>query len=69
LKTSHCIGASHIRDNVDRHFSEQEQLENQQKLQQNIMQNWTKDVDTSGNLARVGIRCSVRDLAPMIGNV
>ena len=69
LKTSHCIGASHVRDNVDRHFSEQEQQENQQKLQQNIAQLWTQDVDTSGNLARVGIRCSVRDLAPMIGNV
>ena len=69
LKTSHCIGASHIRDNVDRHFSEQEQLENQQKIQQNIAQPWTQDVDTSGNLARVGIRCSVRDLAPMVGNV
>ena len=69
LKTSHCIGASHVRDNVDRHFSEQEQQENQQKLQQNIAQPWTKDVNTSDNLARVGIRCSVRDLAPMIGNV
>ena len=69
LKTSHCIGASHVRDNVDRHFSEQEQQENQQKLQQNIAQPWTQDVNTSDNLARVGIRCSVRDLAPMIGNV
>ena len=47
LKTSHCIGASHVRDNVDRHFSEQEQQENQQKLQQNIAQAWTQDVDTS----------------------
>ena len=36
LKTSHCIGASHVRNNVDRHFSEQEQQENQQKIQQNI---------------------------------
>ena len=26
-------------------------------------------MDTSGNLARVGIRCSVRDLAPIVGNV
>ena len=44
LKNSHCIGASHVRDNVDRHFSEQEQQENQQKLQQNIAQAWTQDV-------------------------
>ena len=69
LKTSHCIGASHVRDNVDRHFSKQEQQENQQKIQQNIAQPWTQDVDTSGNLARIGIRCSVRHLAPMVGNV
>lgn len=69
LKTSHCIGASHVRDNSERAFSEEEQRDNQQKLQQNIAQDWTKDVDTSGNLARVGIRCSVRDLAPMVGNV
>lgn len=68
-KSSHCIGASHIRDNTDRTFSEQEQRENQQKLQQNISQSWTQEVDTSGNLARIGIRCSVRDLAPMGGNV
>lgn len=68
-KSSHCIGASHLRDNTDRTFSEQEQRENQQKLQQNIVQSWTQEVDTSGNLARIGIRCSVRDLAPMVGNV
>ncbi|WP_018356668.1 bifunctional tRNA (5-methylaminomethyl-2-thiouridine)(34)-methyltransferase MnmD/FAD-dependent 5-carboxymethylaminomethyl-2-thiouridine(34) oxidoreductase MnmC [Rodentibacter pneumotropicus] len=68
-KTSHCIGASHIRDNTNRTFSEQEQQENQQKLQQNIAQSWTQDVDTSGNLARTAIRCSVRDLAPIVGNI
>ncbi|RFO71462.1 hypothetical protein CH565_09360 [Haemophilus influenzae] len=34
-----------------------------------MVQPWTQDVDTSGNLARVGIRCTVRDLAPMVGNV
>ncbi|OOF49454.1 bifunctional tRNA (5-methylaminomethyl-2-thiouridine)(34)-methyltransferase MnmD/FAD-dependent 5-carboxymethylaminomethyl-2-thiouridine(34) oxidoreductase MnmC [Rodentibacter trehalosifermentans] len=68
-KSSHCIGASHLRDNTDRTFREQEQRENQQKLQQNLAQSWTQEVDTSGNLARIGIRCSVRDLAPMVGNV
>lgn len=68
-KTSHCIGASHVRDNAVCHFSEQEQRDNQQKLQHNIAEDWTKEVDTSGNLARVGVRCSVRDLVPMAGNV
>lgn len=68
-KTSHCIGASHVRDNTTREFSLTEQQENQQKIQQNIPEEWTKEVDTSGNLARIGVRCSVRDLTPMMGAV
>lgn len=68
-KQSHCIGASHLRDNTSRTFSQAEQLDNQQKLQRNIAESWTQEVDVSTNLARVGIRCSVRDLAPMVGNV
>lgn len=68
-KTSHCIGASHVRDNATREFSLTEQQENQQKIQQNIPEEWTKEVDASGNLARIGVRCSVRDLTPMMGAV
>lgn len=68
-KTSHCIGASHVRDNATREFSLTEQQENQQKIQLNIPEEWTKEVDTSGNLARIGVRCSVRDLTPMMGAV
>ena len=68
-KTSHCIGASHVRDNATREFSLTEQQEDQQKIQQNIPEDWTKEVDTSGNLARIGVRCSVRDLTPMMGAV
>lgn len=68
-KTSHCIGASHVRDNATREFSLTEQQENQQKIQQNIPEDWTREVDTSGNLARIGVRCSVRDLTPMMGAV
>lgn len=68
-KVSHCIGASHVRDNATREFSLTEQQENQQKIQQNIPEEWTKEVDTSGNLARIGVRCSVRDLTPMMGAV
>ena len=68
-KTSHCIGASHVRDNATREFSQTEQQENQQKIQQNILKEWTKEVDTSGNFARIGVRCSVRDLTPMMGAV
>ena len=68
-KASHCIGASHVRDNATREFSLTEQQENQQKIQQNIPEEWTKEVDTSGNLARIGVRCSVRNLTPMMGAV
>ena len=68
-KTSHCIGASHVRDNATRELSLTEQQENQQKIQQNIPEDWTKEVDTSGNVARIGVRCSVRDLTPMMGAV
>lgn len=68
-KTSHCLGASHIRDNEDRSFSLQEQQENQLKIRQNLAVDWTKEVDTSDNHARIGIRCAVRDRIPMVGNV
>lgn len=68
-QTSHCIGASHVRDCEERHFSDTEQQENQLKIQKNIGLDWTKEVDTSGNLARMGIRCAVRDRIPMLGNV
>ncbi len=68
-KTSHCIGASHVRNDETRHFSLQEQQENQQKIQKNIIESWTKDVDTSDNLARIGVRCTVRDRIPLMGNV
>lgn len=69
-KTSHCIGASHVRDNAERTFSLQEQLENQIKIQQNLSPaSWINDVDTSKNQARVGVRCSVRDRIPIVGNV
>lgn len=68
-KKQHCIGASHLRDNADRHFSLHEQQENQHKIQQNITALWTQEIDTSDNIARVGIRCAVRDRVPVVGNV
>ncbi|AWX13930.1 bifunctional tRNA (5-methylaminomethyl-2-thiouridine)(34)-methyltransferase MnmD/FAD-dependent 5-carboxymethylaminomethyl-2-thiouridine(34) oxidoreductase MnmC [Mergibacter septicus] len=72
-KQSHCIGASHIRDNSNTDFSPLEQQQNQQKIQQNLNPDgtiqWVKEVDTSANLARMGVRSSARDRAPLIGNV
>ncbi|PJG84761.1 bifunctional tRNA (5-methylaminomethyl-2-thiouridine)(34)-methyltransferase MnmD/FAD-dependent 5-carboxymethylaminomethyl-2-thiouridine(34) oxidoreductase MnmC [Conservatibacter flavescens] len=68
-KRSHCLGASHVRNNDSRAFSQIEQLENQQKIQQNLAHvAWTLDIDTSDNIARQGIRCSVRDRIAMMGN-
>lgn len=67
---THCIGSSHIRDNQERQFSEKEQQENQRKIQQNLAGvSWVNDVNTSNNQARVGVRCSVRDRIPIVGNV
>lgn len=69
-KQSHCIGASHVRDNAERTFSAQEQWENQQKIQHNLASvDWVNDVNTSGNQARIGVRCATRDRIPMLGNV
>ncbi|WP_443090755.1 bifunctional tRNA (5-methylaminomethyl-2-thiouridine)(34)-methyltransferase MnmD/FAD-dependent 5-carboxymethylaminomethyl-2-thiouridine(34) oxidoreductase MnmC [Basfia succiniciproducens] len=68
-KQFHCIGASHVRDCEDRDFSLQEQQENQAKIQLNIAEDWTKEVNTADNLARTGIRCAVRDRIPLVGNV
>ena len=68
-QTTHCIGASHIRDCDDRQFSDVEQQENQHKIQKNLGLDWTQDVNTGNNLARVGVRCAVRDRIPMVGNV
>ncbi|MDO4625974.1 MAG: bifunctional tRNA (5-methylaminomethyl-2-thiouridine)(34)-methyltransferase MnmD/FAD-dependent 5-carboxymethylaminomethyl-2-thiouridine(34) oxidoreductase MnmC [Pasteurellaceae bacterium] len=69
-RTRHCLGASHLRDSADRHFSQQEQQENQAKIQHNLAGvDWISDIDTSDNHARVGIRCAVRDRVPLVGNV
>ncbi|OBX01124.1 FAD-dependent cmnm(5)s(2)U34 oxidoreductase [Gallibacterium genomosp. 1] len=69
-KQFHCLGASHIRNCETRDFSEQEQRENQQKIQQNLAPaSWVEEIDVSANLARTGVRCSVRDRLPICGNV
>lgn len=65
---THCIGASHIRDNTETNFSLTEHQENIAKLQQNLTAcNWTQGIDTSENRAKVGIRAALRDRVPMVG--
>lgn len=67
---THCVGASHIRDNAQTHFSLAEHQENIAKLQQNMTAcNWTKMIDSSENLAKVGVRAALRDRVPMVGFV
>ncbi|WP_025236183.1 bifunctional tRNA (5-methylaminomethyl-2-thiouridine)(34)-methyltransferase MnmD/FAD-dependent 5-carboxymethylaminomethyl-2-thiouridine(34) oxidoreductase MnmC [Mannheimia sp. USDA-ARS-USMARC-1261] len=67
---THCIGASHIRDNAETRFSETEHLENIAKLQQNLTAcEWTNGIDYSQNLAKVGIRAAFRDRIPMVGAI
>ncbi len=65
-----CIGASYDRSHLDYEFDAQAQQDNSDKLINCIPnQTWTKDVDTTGNLSRQGIRCVSRDHLPFIGNV
>lgn len=65
---THCIGASHIRDNDNMAFSLAEHQENLAKLQQNLTAcEWTKSIDLSMSSAKVGIRAALRDRIPMVG--
>ncbi len=67
---THCIGASHIRDNAETEFSLSEHWENVAKLQQNVtVCEWTQGIDLSENKAKVGIRAAFRDRVPMVGAV
>ncbi len=66
----HCIGASYDKDNIDQEFDVIAQADNSIKLAKCLPnQEWTKDVDTSGNLARQGVRCVTRDHLPFVGQV
>lgn len=66
----HCVGASFRRDRLDLAVSTQEQENNQAHLTQCLAKaSWVKDVDFSRNEARVGIRCTIRDHLPLLGEV
>ncbi len=65
-----CIGASYDRNHLDYEFDANAQQDNLDKLVKCIPnQTWTKNVDTTGNLSRQGIRCVSRDHLPFVGNV
>ncbi|WP_076585485.1 bifunctional tRNA (5-methylaminomethyl-2-thiouridine)(34)-methyltransferase MnmD/FAD-dependent 5-carboxymethylaminomethyl-2-thiouridine(34) oxidoreductase MnmC [Vibrio ostreicida] len=66
----HCVGASYDRNNLDHLFDPAAQQTNGDKLRKCIPnQEWPKQVNTSGNHSRQGIRCVSRDHLPFIGNV
>ncbi|MEZ9479252.1 bifunctional tRNA (5-methylaminomethyl-2-thiouridine)(34)-methyltransferase MnmD/FAD-dependent 5-carboxymethylaminomethyl-2-thiouridine(34) oxidoreductase MnmC [Vibrio splendidus] len=66
----HCIGANYDKTNIDQEFDIEVQQHNGERLHGSLPeQAWTKDVDTSGNLARQGIRSVSRDHLPFVGNV
>ncbi|WP_375750764.1 bifunctional tRNA (5-methylaminomethyl-2-thiouridine)(34)-methyltransferase MnmD/FAD-dependent 5-carboxymethylaminomethyl-2-thiouridine(34) oxidoreductase MnmC [Vibrio sp. HN007] len=66
----HCIGASYDRENIDQVFDQDAQAENGLKLARCLpQQDWVKDVDTSGNQSRQGVRCVTRDHLPFVGNI
>lgn len=66
----HCIGASYQRNQQDTAYSPHDQRENRQRLLDCLAgENWPQEVDISGEEARVGVRCAIRDHLPMVGAV
>lgn len=65
---THCVGATHLRDNQDEHFSLEEHQQNAAKFSQNLTAcDWVSEADFSGEQGRVGIRAAFRDRMPMVG--
>ncbi len=66
----HCIGASYDRNNEELAFSEQDQIDNKQRLVDCLPNSdWSQDISIADNHARVGIRCATRDHLPFVGAV
>ncbi|MBU1392672.1 MAG: FAD-dependent 5-carboxymethylaminomethyl-2-thiouridine(34) oxidoreductase MnmC [Gammaproteobacteria bacterium] len=64
----HCLGASYVKEPRHLDFCPQEQQENLAKMHESYpKQSWLKDIDMSGNNARVGVRMVTRDHFPMMG--
>ncbi|GAA0328841.1 bifunctional tRNA (5-methylaminomethyl-2-thiouridine)(34)-methyltransferase MnmD/FAD-dependent 5-carboxymethylaminomethyl-2-thiouridine(34) oxidoreductase MnmC [Morganella psychrotolerans] len=66
----HSLGASHQRNDITTAYSEEEQIANKERLRTSLPDvNWSDEVDVSGKEAHTGIRCTVRDHLPVVGNV
>lgn len=67
---AHCIGASYGRNQTDLAYRADEQDQNRARLQACVpQQRWPAEVDVSGALARIGLRCASRDHLPVAGPV
>jgi tRNA 5-methylaminomethyl-2-thiouridine biosynthesis bifunctional protein len=67
--SSHCVGASYIKDPQSLEFSKEEQAENGLKMRDSFPnQQWPQDIDVSDMDARVGVRMVTRDHFPMMGS-
>ncbi|NVD06154.1 bifunctional tRNA (5-methylaminomethyl-2-thiouridine)(34)-methyltransferase MnmD/FAD-dependent 5-carboxymethylaminomethyl-2-thiouridine(34) oxidoreductase MnmC [Vibrio sp. JPW-9-11-11] len=66
----HCIGASYDRSHIDTEFDPIAQQQNGERLTRCVPnQSWPRQVDTSSDQSRQGIRCVSRDHLPFIGDV
>ena len=66
----HCMGATFKRHIVDDSFSQQEQVENKQKLAKCIAgKDWVEQIEIDHQDANIGIRCTTRDHFPYAGAV
>lgn len=66
---SHCLGSSHHRGSADACYRQQDQQQNRQRLIDCLAaQQWPKHIDISAAEAHYGVRCTIRDHLPLIGN-
>lgn len=65
---SHCVGASFNRDISSYDVNDTEHQQNLEKLETDVPALFT-EINNNVNGGKVGVRCSVKDHLPMVGNV
>ncbi|QIZ47810.1 bifunctional tRNA (5-methylaminomethyl-2-thiouridine)(34)-methyltransferase MnmD/FAD-dependent 5-carboxymethylaminomethyl-2-thiouridine(34) oxidoreductase MnmC [Dickeya zeae] len=67
---THCIGASYHRGDTGTDYRETDQQQNRQRLIDCLPGcDWPTSIDISGQQARCGVRCAIRDHLPLLGQV
>ncbi|MFM2483700.1 bifunctional tRNA (5-methylaminomethyl-2-thiouridine)(34)-methyltransferase MnmD/FAD-dependent 5-carboxymethylaminomethyl-2-thiouridine(34) oxidoreductase MnmC [Celerinatantimonas yamalensis] len=64
---SHCIGATHQRENRDCQLYSDDTQANFAALRQCIKQSWTDKLNTDDSIGRASVRATVRDHLPLMG--